>query len=239
MKSNYIPYNFEESKNRINSILNTSDKSFKKVDVIPARHDLTLNNGFYIDNITALFIDIRKSSELPSKYTKTILAIIYRSYISEVVAIINGNIDCAEININGDCVWGVFNAKYQIQIDRLFLTASKISSIVDTLNCKYGKKGIEPIIVGIGISIGKVLMIKAGDSNSRINEIVWMGDVVNESSNLCSYGNRNTNDKEIMVSKSFRDNLNNHDRRLLEWNEERSCYHGNLIDLSIMSEKYK
>jgi class 3 adenylate cyclase len=229
MKSNYKAYDFEKSRERIDDILKTADKSFEEVDKIPSRDKLTFNNGFYVNKTSALFVDIRESSKLPSKYKRPVLARIYRSYISEVVAVINGDINCAEININGDCVWGVFDAQYQNQINSVFSTAAEVSSVIDTLNCKYEKKGIEPLTVGIGLAFGRVLMIKAGYNGSGLNDVVWMGEVVNESSNLCAYGNKGWGDKEIMVSSVFRNNLNDHNKALLEWNQNRSCYNGNVI----------
>ena len=233
MKSNYIDYDFEKSRKRIDDILKTEDKSFEEVDKIPSRDKLTFNNGFYVNKTSALFVDIRESSKLPSKYKRPVLARIYRSYISEVVAVINGNPLCSEININGDCVWGVFDAQYKHQLDRLFSTAAEVSSIIDTLNCKYKKKGIDPLTVGIGLGFGRVLMIKAGYSGSGLNDVVWMGEVVNESSNLCAYGNKTDKDREIMVSKVFRDYLNENNQKLLSWNSNRSCYHGDVVNVEM------
>lgn len=233
MKSNHQEYNFEKSRDRIDEILKTEDKSFEEVDKIPSRDRLTFTNGFYVNKTSALFVDIRKSSDLPNKYKRPVLARIYRSYISEVVAVINENDLCAEINIHGDSVWGIFDAQYKTQIDSVFSTSAQVSSIIDTLNCKFKKKNIDPITVGIGIAYGRVLMIKAGYSGSGINDVVWMGDVVNKASKLCSHGNKTWNDKETMVSKVFRDNLNENNQKLLEWNSNRSCYHGNIINKSM------
>ena len=230
MKSKYQEYDFEKSRSRIDDILSTEDKSFEEVDSIPSRDKLTFTNGFYINKTSALFVDIVDSSKLPSKYRRPILARIYRSFLSEAVAVINGNDNCAEVNINGDCVWGVFDAQYQYQINSVFDTAAKVSSIIDTLNCMYKRKGIDPISVGIGLAYGRALMIKAGYSGSGLNEVVWMGDVVNEASNLCSYGNQSWNDKEMMVSSVFRNNLDDHNKGLLERNSTRGCYHGNVIN---------
>ena len=237
MKSNHITYDFEKSRQRIDDILKTVDKSFEEVDSIPSRDKLTFNNGFYINKATALFVDIRKSSELPSNNQRPVLARIYRSYISEVVAIINGNSHCAEVSINGDCVWGVFDTSYINQVADVFSTAAQISSIIDILNCKFIKKGIDPIEVGIGIAFGRVLMIKAGYSGSSLNDVVWMGDAVNNASKLCSYGNKGWGDYEIMVSSVFYNNLNDEDKGYLEWNSNRNCYNGNVINVSMNAWK--
>jgi class 3 adenylate cyclase len=233
MKSNYILYDFEKSRARIDDILIAKDTSYEEVDEIPSRDKLTFNNGFYISKTSSLFIDIRGSSKLASDYKRPTLAKIYRSYLSESTAVINGNIFCAEVNIHGDCVWGIFDSQYKAQIDNIFSTAAELSSLIDTLNCKYKKYGIQPISVGIGIEFGRVLMIKAGYSGSGLNDVVWMGEVVNDARKLCSYGNRTLWDNETMVSADFYSNLNDHNKSLLTWNSNRNCYHGNIINTSM------
>lgn len=86
MQTNFTYYDFEKSITRIDEILDESDKSFEELNSIPSRDKLTYKNGFYV-NCTALFVDIRDSSSLPTKHKRPTLAKIYRSYISEVVAI--------------------------------------------------------------------------------------------------------------------------------------------------------
>jgi len=170
---------------------------------------------------------------MSTDYNRPTLAKIYRSFISECVAVINGNDNCAEVNIHGDCVWGVFDAQYKNQIDGVFSTGAELASLVDTLNCKYKKKNINPISVGIGMDFGRVLMIKAGYDGSGLNDVVWMGEVVNDARKLCAHGNRTLFDREIMVASDFYTNLNDHNKGLLVWNSNRNCYHGNVINTSM------
>ncbi len=228
MKSNYLSYDFAKSRERIDDFLNTSDLSFEEQNSIPSRDKLTYTNGFYV-NCTSFFVDIRKSSAMASKYKRSTLARIYKCYISEVVAIMNGNNDCVEICIEGDCVWAVFDTPNRNQIDSVFSIACQISSIIDTLNCKLKKKSIDSITIGIGIDYGRALMIKAGYNGSGINDVVWMGDVVASSSKLGSYGNREWYDKEIMISDVFYSNLNDDNKKLMAPNTYRNCYHGNVV----------
>lgn len=232
MQSNHIYYNFDKSLSRIDEILNTQDNSYEEVNTIPSRDKLTYTNGFYV-NCTALFVDIRGSSSLPQKHRRPTLARIYRSYISEIIAIINGNQKCSEINVQGDCVWAIFDSTYKQNIDEVFVTAFSISSIIDVLNCKLKKRKIEQISIGIGIDYGRALMIKAGYSGSGLNEVVWMGDVVNSACKLCGYGNKSYVDKEIMISSSVYNNLNDENKSFLSWNSSRSCYHGNVVNSSM------
>jgi len=237
MESNFTIYKYLDSFGRIDTIIAESENSFEELRSIPSRDKLTFTNGFYVD-CSALVVDIRDSSQLTEKHNRPKLAKLYRSYISEVVAVMNGNPTCSEINIIGDGVVGIFNTKTKPDIDSVFGTAYTIASLVDVLNYKLKKAGIEQITVGIGISYGRALMIKAGSKGSGINDVVWMGDVVNEATILSSYGNSSWSDREIMVSKDFNVNLNEHNQNLLEYNSNRHCYHGNVINVA-MHEWYQ
>lgn len=112
METNFIDYSFEKSLSRIDEILDASSDKYEERDTIPSRSELTFTNGFYV-NCTALFIDICGSSNMTDEQKRPVLAKIYRSFISEMVALLNGNHNCKEVNIHGDCVWGVFETKYK------------------------------------------------------------------------------------------------------------------------------
>lgn len=228
METNYITYDFNKSFRRIDDIIAASDNSFEILNEIPSRDKLTYTNGFYV-NCSALFVDIRDSSQLPGKHTRPKLAKLYRTFLSEIVAIMNGNSFCAEVNIVGDCVSGIFNTPSKADINSVFSSAAMISSLIDVMNYKFEKNNIEQIDVGIGLSYGRALMIQAGFNGSGINDIVWMGDVVNEASILASYGNQTYSDREIMVSDILYQNLNEKNQNLLVFNYPRDCYNGDIV----------
>lgn len=230
MKSNNKSYTVADSASHIYEILTTSDNNFTEVNEIPSRDRLTYNNGYYV-NCSCVFIDIRDSSDLPKKYLRPTLGRIYRSFISECVAVLNSFTQCREINIHGDAVWGVLNTPQKTDIDAAFVAACTLGSLADMLNCRFAKKtnNVKPIVVGIGAAYGRALMIKAGAKGSGVNDVVWMGDVVNEASNLCSYGSASRNDKRLMVSSVFYENLNEHNQALMQYNSQRRCYHGSVI----------
>jgi class 3 adenylate cyclase len=81
VESNYIAYDFLKSFDRIDDILSGSDTDYNDANSIPARSQLTFRNGFYV-NCSALFVDIRKSSELAGKYKRPTLAKLYRAYVA-------------------------------------------------------------------------------------------------------------------------------------------------------------
>ena len=228
MEGKYVPYNYETSFQRIEDKISSSDDSFPERDNIPPRSELTFSNGFYV-NCTALYIDIRRSSDLPDHHTRPKLAKLYRAYISEVIAVIVGDGNCSEVIVEGDCVVGIFDTRTNDSIDSVFSTAARLSSLIKVMNCKYDKYGIKNITVGIGIHYGRALMIKAGFKGSGINDVVWMGDVLNEASRLSGFGNKEDYDREIMVSDVFYNYLNEDNKKLLQRNNSRSCYHGSVV----------
>lgn len=233
MDSNSKTYDHLASFGRLDTILNQSDLNYEEVDELPDRDKLTFSNGFYA-NCSALFVDIRGSSELPTKMKRPTLARLYRAYISELVAVMNGDPKCREVNIVGDAVWCVVNTPYKSDIDTAFSTAAKAHSLVKALNCKLKKRGIEPIRVGIGMDWGRALMIKAGYAGSGINDVVYMGDVVNSAAKLASKGDMSwLASGPLMVGSQFYGNLNDHNQGLLSWNSTHSCYSGNVVSTAM------
>ena len=87
----------------------------------------------------------------------------------------------------------------------VFSAAYTSNSLVRTLNYKMSKKGIEPIEIGIGIAKGRALMIQAGYKGSGIKDIVWMGDVVNQASKMCSKANKIVSENLVITDSVFID----------------------------------
>lgn len=229
MDSNYKAYDHVASARRIKEYLTSTKQDFEEVDTLPDRDKLTFSNGFYA-SCSAIFVDIRESSKLPNHYKRPRLARIYRAYLSELVAIFNGHPKAREINIAGDATWAVINTPYKADIDTVFSLGYAANSMAKVLNyemrtASYG----HPIKIGIGMSYGRALMIKAGYSGSGINDVVYMGDVVNEAAKLANYGNSNWNVPALVTSEDFYINLNEHNQELLKCDYSRNCYTGDVI----------
>ncbi len=197
-------YDYVKSIERIDSYLSESVE-YDESKAIPVRNSLTFNNGYYID-CYAIFVDIRESSNLTQKHQKKSLARIYRSYISEITAILQSCEECKEINIVGDCVSGILFDNGKQAAKNSIIAAAQINSIVNIINYKLTKKRLCEIKIGIGIAKGNALMIQAGYKGSGLNDVVWMGDVVNQASNLCNIANKGTTDV-IVISKEVYDSL--------------------------------
>lgn len=228
MDSNYKPYDYKQSAARIDGYLAQPLGNYEETNTLPDRDRLTFTNGFYA-NCCAIFVDLRDSSSLPQHYNRPALARLYRAYLSEMVAIFNSDPGTREINIAGDAVWAVVNTPYKTDVGDVFRFAYTANSLMNLLNKKLVAADYKvPITAGIGAAWGRALMIKAGYSGSGINDVVYMGDVVNEAAHLAAKGSQGF-ESPVMVSSDFHGNLSDHNRGLLAWNQKQRCYSGRVI----------
>lgn len=232
MDSNIKPYDYVASFARIDKILGTPSTSYEEVDKLPDRDLLTFQNGFYA-KCTAMFVDIRDSSQLPKTYNRPALAKLYRAFISEMVAVLNSSDETREVNIVGDCVWGVYNTPLIVDINNVFALAFTANSLLKTLNYKLGQAGYPtPIKIGIGIAYGRALMIKAGYSGSGINDVVYMGDVVNQAAKLASTGGK-LGSPPIVIDSTIYANLTEHNQRLMMRRGYSEVWTGDVINMNM------
>ena len=179
------------------------------------------------------------SSKLTDGNKRQTPAKMYRAFLSECVAIMNSWEMCKEININGDCVWGVFETPKKSDVDNVISVAAQLNSMIKILNYKLKKKKYDTISVGIGIDDGRALMVKAGYSGSGINEIVRMGDVVNTACHLANKAGRGIRDR-IIVTEQIYSNLNDKHKEMLSSYTDGTTtrYEGNISRTS-MENWYK
>lgn len=229
MKATNTSYDFNKSLDRIDKILRADSKSFEDNEGIPNRDRLTYENGYYV-YCTAIFVDIRDSSSMTNEHRRPVLAKIYRSFISEMVALMNGYDKTQEINIHGDCVWCVCDTQFKQDMDDVFSLAAKICSLADILNYKLNKLNYTTYQIGVGIDYGRALMIKAGYCGSGINDVVWMGDVVNKACHLCGEANSGLFDNRVFLSNIIFDNLSDSNKRLCTRDQKRDIYQANVVN---------
>lgn len=214
MDGNSKSYSWVSSASRIDEIFGQPAGQFDEAKSLPDRDKLTFTNGFYA-YCSSLYVDIRGSSELTDAYTRPVLAKIYRAFISEMVAVLNSASKVREVNIVGDCVWAVYNTPSKSDIDAVFRVAYTANSLMELLNRKMEKRGYKtPLRAGIGMDYGRALMIKAGYNGSGINDVVYMGDVVNRAAHLANQAHRGANEP-LWLGEIFASNLNEHNQSLL------------------------
>lgn len=210
MRGNYQPFNLETGLKRIDAILD-SPSLYEESDDIPKLNNLSFTNGKYV-KCASLFIDLRGSSELiktQGRKSRT-LARLYRAYISEMVAIVNSFKSCKEVNIIGDCVSAMFagdQGKEKPVIEALE-AVSMCNGMMRVLNVHFKKKWgaeFQEIDAGIGVALGRALVIKAGHSGTGISDLIYMGDVVNKASKMCGLAHKDY-PKPICVTEAVYNN---------------------------------
>lgn len=104
--------------------------------------------------------------------------------------------------------------------------------MIRTLNIKLKKKGYNQIKVGIGLHYGQALVIKAGYKGSGINEVTWIGELIGKAADYCSKANKNYR-KIIILSDTFYQNLNDHNKNLCSKVNYTDYYEGDVVSVTM------
>ncbi|MBE6075094.1 MAG: adenylate/guanylate cyclase domain-containing protein [Selenomonas ruminantium] len=173
--------------------------SYPERDNIPKESSLTYDNGFYV-NVVAIYTDIVGSSKLLAGHKIPTLARLYREFIAKAIEKSYGS--SQYITIQGDCVGSVFDVTQEKDMDFLLNIALSIDSMQRELADKYRKQSIN-FGAGIGMAYGRALMIKAGLKGTGINDILWIGDVVNQACHFCNAAGRNGHGSIIISDRVY------------------------------------
>ncbi len=197
----HYDFNIEDSLERIKSYM-TDSIDAESVSKVPTEDEMTYGNGYYV-KCCAVFVDIRDSSLLTYEETKKNVSKIYRSFVSEITAVMQSLQQCKHINIVGDCVSGIFDAQnLSKDILEVFLMVARIHSVIRLLNNQLSLYDLPNIKVGIGVDYGNTLVVKAGYQGSGLDDLVWMGRVVNHAAHLGNSANKE-NKPIILCSNNF------------------------------------
>ncbi|MFS7394288.1 adenylate/guanylate cyclase domain-containing protein [Carnobacterium maltaromaticum] len=194
-------YDYKARKEKLEEILDGMDK-INEVSVLPRDGDFTYKNG-YKAWVSAIFIDIRNSTELISDNSELDVAKVIRGFTSEIIEILRKDSDnLKEIGIRGDCVYAVYSVPYQKDIFNLAKRAYYVNTYLEMLNSELSKRKLPNIKAGIGLASSKTLVVKAGRHSSGINNLVWIGESVAMACNLANIANKEGN-KPIVLSGNF------------------------------------
>lgn len=197
-------YNYKAGKKRIKDILNNKLQVIEN-NKIPNNENFTFSNAYY-GWVTAIFVDIRNSTDLFSKGNKEIVSKMIRSFTSEIIEILRNDDNLREIGIRGDCVYAIYATPNKQDNLEIINKSFYINTFMKMLNKLLVEKGFTTISVGIGISTAQELVVKAGRKDVGINNNVWIGDAVTKASNLSSLGNKNGY-KSIVLSSLTHSNI--------------------------------
>lgn len=197
-------YDYKQGKLRIEQILNNPMPIEEKKN-IPSGESFTFDNG-YMAWVTAIFVDIRNSTELFSKKDEQTAKLI-RAFTSEIIEILKDDDNfMKEIGIRGDCVYAIYNTPTNSDEFKCAQKTFYINTLINMLNKMLRQKGIQEIKAGIGMATDQELIIKAGRKHSGINSKVWIGNAVTMASKLSALGDKDGKPR-LFYSKLSYDNF--------------------------------
>ena len=182
-------YDYKAGKERLNSILNNKMEVIVQ-NKLPKDDSFTFENGYY-SWVSAIFVDMRDSTTLCSSENKEKLAKVFRCFSSEIIEILRDDDNLREIGIRGDCVYSVYTTPNRDDILEIADKCFFINTFMKMLNLLLEENGLPTVKVGIGMSTGKELVVKAGRKGVGINNLIWIGKAVTRACHYSSYGNKN------------------------------------------------
>ena len=208
---------FEEIKSNIIDIINSKTKIVEK-DRLPDLEDATFTYGNGVKTwVGSIFVDIRNSSEMFKEENSEKLARVMRAFSSGIIKILKTDSNYRQIGIRGDCVYGIYTVPEKSNVYSLYELAVQINTFIRILNKALYENNFLTFNAGIGIGIGKDLVIKAGLRKAGINDMIWIGDAVVDASNLCGMAMVKSN-KPILLSTIVYSNI------IDEWKEKHPNY---------------
>ena len=168
----------DDLKNKIDTYF-TEKYEVEETTIVPSTDysKLTFGNKGLKSELTFLFVDIRKSSQLHDTYGHIDAAKIYQSFHDINVRIINSR-DGQVRAFDGDRIMGVFSGSYKNNnaVEAALNIRWAISNI---LNVKF--KPEYAINVGIGIDTGMTLITKVGKGRDLSNNcLLYTSDAADE-----------------------------------------------------------
>lgn len=198
-----MPYDYKAGAESVKEILNNEIEISDSKKIPKDDSKFTFSNGYYVW-VTAIFVDIRNSSELFSKKgleDKKETAKLVRAFTSEIIEILRCDTEnMREIGIRGDCVYAIYTTPSKIDIFECANKCFYVNTYLNMLNKMLLSKQKSEFKAGIGMATSEELIIKAGRERTNINSKVWIGDAVSRASNLSSLGESEISDKRLFFS---------------------------------------
>lgn len=181
-------YDYKAGKKRVKEILDNKLEVVEQ-NTLPSIDNLTFDNA-YKSWVSAIFVDIRNSTQLFTEENKSKVSKIIRSFTSEIIEILRDDDYLREIGIRGDCVYAIYTTPTKDDIFECIQKAFFVNTYLKMLNKLLDEKKYPTIKAGIGIGTAKELIVKAGRKGVGINNPVWIGEAVTGAANLSSIANK-------------------------------------------------
>lgn len=221
MKERYFGINIEESIQRIDSLLAERNEAFTACITFPHKWQEEALNGIYV-NAAVVYFDLKKTAKLFSNHSISTVAKILRTYISEITSILKSLPKCKGVVLDGDNIYGVYDASLTTGLDNVFALAVIGKSILEVLNHKLSMQQMPTVSAGIGIDFGKVLMVKT--EFKQVKEPVWLGDVIYFAARFSHLANQAEGGSHIYLSRVVYQSLGKEYQNLCQMHPSQEWY---------------
>lgn len=186
--------------------------------VVPKTEDIAFGNTGTELELAMLFIDIDQSTLIVDSLRRKTAAKMYKAFLSGVTRIVKAN-DGEVRSFNGDGVLAVFhggskcNNSAKAAMMMVYFMNSILKPKMDRIfSNNQAMQGFQ-FGYGIGIDVGKVLIVKGGYRGDNNHDLVWVGDATNRAVKLSK---RTNGLNKIHISRAIYANLV--DRQKFHWN---------------------
>ena len=218
-----------DGKQRVLNILN-SDLKVEETDSIPETlSEFTYDNA-KITWISAIFVDLRDSTDFLENGNKVQVTKMLRAYASEIIEIMNGSELVREIGVRGDGVYGIFTTNTKEKVQEILDLSYWINTYMIMLNKLLDDNGFEIVKAGIGVATSYDLIAKVGRKGTGVNDRVWIGKCVSSADRLSKITNKGTEPIGIDITTYQNSNdVNKQVSELFRYDITNDCYFGDVI----------
>lgn len=157
--------------------------------VVPNVEDIPLGNYGRQMELAMMFVDIRESTKIVDSFRRTTAIKMYKSFLSGISRITRANGGNIR-SFNGDGMLVVFSGEFKCtEAGKTALNIHWfISQVLRPKLKKYfdDNEQLQDIEFnfGIGIHVGKVIIVRGGIRGENNNDLVWVGNATNKAVKL-------------------------------------------------------
>lgn len=174
-----------------------------KGTVIPNVEDIEFGKKGRELELAMLFIDVRESTKIVDGFRRETAAKMYKSFLWGVSQIARANGGSLR-SFNGDGVLVAFigerkcTSATKAALQMAWFCKKVLKPKVEAYMSKNSQLNSMDFNFGIGIDVGKVLVVRGGIKGSNNNDLVWVGNATNYAVKLSNIKNP---DLPIFISK--------------------------------------
>lgn len=178
--------------------------------VIPDVGDIQLGKKGRELDLSMVFIDIRESTKIVDGFRRETAAKMYKSFLYSVAKIARSN-DGELRSFNGDGVLIAFNGDLKrtnavkASMQMAWYCKNILKPRLDSYFSNNSQLKDINFDFGIGVDVGKILVVRGGIRGENNNDLVWVGNATNYAVKLSSLSKE---DYHIYISEDVYKNMN-------------------------------